>query len=599
MKINQTEFNLKPLFDGDNDPRMAEERAKTETLSREFINKWKDRGDYLEDTTVLKEALDEYEIWQRTCGVDGNEGYYFWLRSEQDQNSSELKAKVNKISDFANDIANDIMFFELRLGKIDAEKQKEFLASEELKEYHAFLRRIFRRAKYQLSEAEEKIMNLKSAPAQENWVKMVSGFLAKEEREIVLEDGSRAMKSFSELTELTKSQDKSVRNSAADITSEIFSKHIDVAENEMNSILQDKKINDELRGYVRPDQSRHVRDDIETEVVDAMVAAVSERFDIAQQYYELKARLFGVEKLDYNDRNVQYGKIDKSFSYADGVNLAHDVLSELDPQFGQILERFVEDGSIDVYPRKGKASGAFCAHHLITQPTYILLNHADKLNDVLTLAHEVGHGINNELTKKAQHALDFGTSTATAEVASTFMEDFVLARILRDADEELRLIILMKKLDDLTSTIFRQVALYKFEQELHHDFREKGYLSKDEIGKLFVKHMSAYMGEAVLQNQGAENRWIPWSHIRYFFYVYSYASGLLISTAMQNMVKADPTSIAQVKQFLASGLSASPKQVFADLGIDITDAVFWQKGLDEIESLLNEATALAKKLNKI
>jgi len=599
MEIKQTEFNLTPLFNGDNDPRMMEERAKTEALSRAFINKWKDRSDYLENVAASKEALDEYEFWQRTCGADGDEGYYFWMRSNQDKVDPAIKANVNKITEFSDRIANEIMFFELRLGKIDIERQDEFLSAEELKKYHAFLTRIFKKAKYKLSEAEERIMNLKNDPAFNNWHKMVSGLLSREEREILQEDGSRALKSFSAITELTKSQNKAVRDEATDAASEIFLKYIDVAENELNSILQDKKINDELRGYTRPDESRHVRDNIETEVVDALVSTVSARFDIPARFYELKAKLFGMEKLDYNDRNVQYGQIDKSFSYADSIDLVHEVLGELDPQFAQILKKFVDEGAIDVYPRKGKCSGAFCAHYLITQPTYILLNHADKLSDVLTLAHEVGHGINNELTKEKQNALDFGTSTATAEVASTFMEDFLLERILRDADEELRLVIMMKKLDDLVATIFRQVALYKFEQELHRDFREKGYLSKDEIGKLFVKHMSSYMGEAVLQNQDAENRWIPWSHIRYFFYVYSYASGLLISKSLQSSVKSNPEFINEVKKFLSSGLSASPKQVFADLEIDITDAGFWQKGLDEIEALLNETTTLARKLGKI
>jgi oligoendopeptidase F len=232
-------------------------------------------------------------------------------------------------------------------------------------------------------------------------------------------------------------------------------------------------------------------------------------------------------------------------------------------------------------------------------PTYILLNHTDKLNDVLTLAHETGHGINNELIKQKQNALNFDTPLATAEVASTFMEDFVLAELEKETDEELKLSLMMMKLNDDISTIFRQIALYNFEGELHKTFRERGYLSKTEIGKLFQKHMSAYMGNRVEQSEGSENWWTYWSHIRTYFYVYSYSSGLLISKSLQASVKKDSRFIEKVKEFLSAGTSDSPKNIFKKLDIDITDKKFWDKGLDEVESLLNETEKLAKELKKV
>ena len=306
-----------------------------------------------------------------------------------------------------------------------------------------------------------------------------------------------------------------------------------------------------------------------------------------------------VKRLKYHERNVEYGNIDRKYTYPDSIKLIRKVLKNLDTQFYEIFDRFLINGQFDVFPRKGKVSGAFCAHQLVSQPTYILLNHTDRLNDVLTLAHELGHGINNELIREKQNALNFGTPTSTAEVASTFMEDFVLQEILKRADDELRLSIMMMKLNDDVSTIFRQVACYRFEKELHHDFRQKGYLSKEEIGRLFQKHMSAYMGDAVEQSHGSENWWVYWSHIRSFFYVYSYASGLLISKSLQKSVKEDPGFIAKVKEFLSAGLSASPKNIFSNLGIDITDNTFWNKGIGEVSLLLDNTLALAQKLGKI
>jgi oligoendopeptidase F len=306
-----------------------------------------------------------------------------------------------------------------------------------------------------------------------------------------------------------------------------------------------------------------------------------------------------VKKLAYHERNIEYGDMTGRHPFPKAVGLVHSVFGKLDPEFADIFAGFIENGQIDAYPKRDKDSGAFCIHHLMIQPTYILLNHTDKLHDVLTIAHELGHGINNELIKKRQHALDFGTPTSTAEVASTFMEDFVLDEIIRSADDEQRLAIMMQKLNDDVSSIFRQVACYQFERELHKDYRGKGYLSKEEIGKLFRKHMTAYMGNAVLQSEGSENWWVYWSHIRYFFYVYSYASGLLISKSLQNSVKQDPVFIHKVKEFLSAGLSDSPKNIFGRLGIDISDSRFWDKGLDEVERLLDDTEQLANRLGKI
>jgi oligoendopeptidase F len=253
-------------------------------------------------------------------------------------------------------------------------------------------------------------------------------------------------------------------------------------------------------------------------------------------------------------------------------------------------------GNIDVYPRKGKRTGAFCAAIHVTQPVYVLLNFTGKLRDVTTIAHEMGHAINDELIKKHQNALNFDTPMSTAEVASTFMEDFITERLAEGATNETKLALMVSRLDDVIGSIFRQVAIYRFEQELHEMYRTEGYVTLEKINKLFKKHMESYMGPA---SDGCENWWVYWSHIRNFFYVYSYASGLLISKAMQAKVRQDKNFIKQVKIFLSAGISKSPKDIFSDMDIDITDKKFWEQGLDEIETLLNDTEVLAKKLGKI
>jgi oligoendopeptidase F len=593
------QWNLTPLFKNDDDPKIIVERKKAEKESYKFINKWKNRHDYLSHPKILKQALNEYENWFRHYGANAYEEYYFDLRNQQNKNNPKLKAKFNQSQEISLKIANDIQFFELNIAKTPLKLQSKFLNDRGLKVYKHFLERLFISAKYLLSDKEEKILNLKSIPAYSNWQKMTSGFLSKEKRKVLISKNKKAEKGFSEILKLMSNSRKIIRDSAAKAFNDILRKHVDVAEAEINSILANKKIDDELRGFSRPDEGRHISDDIETKIVDEVVDVVEKNYSISQKYYNFKAKLLKLKKLEYHERNIPYGKLDKKYRFAQAINIIDNTFSRLDKGFGQIFNSFIKNKQFDIYPAQNKSGGAFCAHGLISQPTYILLNYSDQLKDVLTIAHETGHGINNELIKQRQNALNFGTPISTAEVASTFMEDFVLQEIIKGANEELRLAIMVDQLDNFVSTIFRQIACYQFEKDLHREFRAKGYLSKEEIGKIFSKDMLAYMGKSVVASTGSENWWIYWSHIRTFFYVYSYASGLLISKSLQNMVKQNPVLIEKVKEFLASGLSDSPKRLFLNLGIDISKKSFWEKGINEINILLNETMKLAKKLKKI
>ncbi|HKN18558.1 MAG TPA: hypothetical protein VJW95_02080, partial [Dissulfurispiraceae bacterium] len=362
--MKQIQWNLRQLFEGDTDPELEKERQRTEDKSYRFINKWKDRTDYLEAPAVLGQALEEYEMWSGDCGTDGNEGYYFWLRTQQDQNDPVLKARFNQVEDFSRTIQNNIQFFQLRIAKIPSGQQKKFLDYKRLREYKHFLERIFAEAKYLLSEPEEKILNIKASTSYSNWIKMTSGFLAKEQRNVLLEDGTKGSKNLSELSSLLDSKNKKVRDSAAKALNGLFEKYVEVAEAELNSVLANKKTDDELRGLLRPDLSRHISDDIGSEIVDALIDTVSGRFDIGHRFYELKAKLLGLKKLKYHERNIEYGDLIKKYPYKTSLKLVDRVFKRLDPEFSEILSMFLKNGCFDVYPRRGKGSGAFCAHHL-------------------------------------------------------------------------------------------------------------------------------------------------------------------------------------------------------------------------------------------
>jgi oligoendopeptidase F len=593
----KTEWDLSPLFKDNDDPEMEKQRHEIRTQTDGFILKWKDRADWLSNPGILAEAMREYETWHRTSAFS-DEYYYFILRTSENESDPALKAKYGKVEEFSNAITTDMQFFTLRLARVSAELQQVFLNAPELAAWKHFLERLFAESKYLLSEPEEKIMVMKAAPAHDSWDRMTSGFLSREEADILLEDGSTAKKTLPELLTLTQSQSKTVRDQAAMKINAILRKYDDVAEAEMNAIMLNKKIDDALRGLLRPDALRHLNDDVDSEVVDTLVDAVAARFDIPQRYYALKAKLLGLPQLAYHERMVPYGAVGKPYTFEEAYALTYKVFSELDPVFAGILERFVKNGQIDVFPHKNKRSGAFCIGPGSRLPTYILLNYGNTLEEVTTLAHEMGHGINNELMREKQSELDYGVLTSTAEVASIFMEDFILEEVVKTADNETKLAIMMMRLNDATSSVFRQVACYRFETELHNSFRAKGYLSKQEIGALFQKHMAAYMGLAVAQPEDAKNWWIYWEHIRDFFYVYSYAAGHLIGSSLQAGVKADHGFIEKVKTFLAAGLSESPRDIFKKTGIDIADRAFWEQGIGEIEKLLVATEELAKKLGK-
>ncbi|MBP7927771.1 M3 family oligoendopeptidase [Patescibacteria group bacterium] len=593
------QWDLTNLFPDDNSKEFDTSLRTLEDVYYSFINAWKDRKDYLVDPLILKVALDEYEALAAQYGGLGSMGYFFLLRKKQDQLDTNIIAKFNKINDVLIKLGNDLQFFTHSISHIPAELQPVFLEAPILTDYKHMLTMLFANAKYLLSEPEEKILNLKSVSSYSNWVSLTSKLLSKEDMLLLEEDGSKAKKPFSYALRLMDSQQPKVRSVAAKRLNTLLKKHVDVAEQELNSILYDKKTDDVLRHVERPDMIRHLADDIETSVVDSMRKAVKAKFGIAHDYYKLKSELLDLPKLKYYERNVRYGDVDMKITFNEAVDLLSKVFTDLDPEFYDIFKQYLDEKRIDVYPNKGKVSGAFSIDVAKKLPGYVLLNYTDTLQDVLTLAHEMGHAINAELIKKTQNGLNCETSLAVAEVASTFMEDFVLQEVLKDAGKEKQLAIRMMRLNDDISTIFRQVACYEFEMDLHLSFREKNFLSKQDIGKIFRKHMKAYMGPFVEQSAGSQNWWVYWSHIRRYFYVYSYASGLLISKSMQTAVSEDKAFIHKVKDFLSAGTAQSPKDLFINLGIDIASQGFWEKGLDQISLMLSETRALARELKKV
>ena len=582
----KTKWNLDLLYKSPQDPKIKEDIERSKKLVSSFCKKWKSNEEYVKQPKTLKEALDDYENLHKRNAFCDKPLYYLGLKNALDQTDVDVKGKLNKVRDTAVKLSNEVQFFELNVSKIDPKLYTTFTNSTHIKEYKHHLEQLFLSSKYLLSEKEENIFTLTSKASFSNWANMLEELLSKQELKIIDEKGNNKKIPYSEVFKYLDSKNKKVRDYAAKEFNRINEKYSEIAEFEINSILESKKINDEYRGLSRPDLARHISDDIDSKVVDTLLEVVTNNFDVSKKYYKLKADLLGQKTLEYHERNVPLGEIDSDYPYEDSMELITSTFENIDSLFANIIKKFTDSGQYDVFPKAKKSGGAFCTSSGKSLPTYILLNHKDKLNDVLTIAHESGHGIHSEMSK-VQNSLNCGYPTSLAEVASTFFEDFVLEEILKGANEELRFTILAQKLNSDISSIFRQVAFYNFEKELHKDFRKKGYLSKEYISELFTKHMSAYLGDAVKEDEGMKNGWIYWSHLRMFFYVYSYASGLLISKGLQSLVKEDKKNVELVKQFLKSGSTKSPKDLFKGMGIDITKKDIWERGIESIKKKLD------------
>ncbi len=568
-------------------------REKAKVFTTNFIKKWKNNTKHLSDAKQLKKALDEFSEYTMNFGHGGSEIYYLWLSQYLDLSNPSIKAKLKKAEDYWDKIHNSMIFFELTLSKIPQEKQKVFLESPDLSKYKHYLEKLFAESKYLLSEKEEQIINRIAQYGSRNWEKLLEGLLAGSVKNIYTSLNKKENKNFSEIIGFIDNKNKKVRDSAANALNKIFKENLVIAENEINNVLGQYTTIAEIRGFKKPYEPRFTTDDVSEKDVLALVKAVTKRFDQPRRYYQLKAKILGVKKLKYHERSLSVSKVNLKYTFKDAYDLCNSVFLNIDPSFANIFANMFKNGQVDVYPKNNKRSGAFCAYNTIESPSYMLLNFNEKLSDVTTIAHEFGHAIHFELSKK-QNPLNYSFPMSTAETSSTFFEDFVFEEVLKDLKDIEKLGVLMDKLNDEISTIHRQIAFFNFELELHNEYRKQGYLPAGQIGEIFKNHMISYMGDSVEQSEGAENWWVYVSHFRSFFYVYSYAFGQLISKAFQKEFK-ETTDSSNIKRFLQAGASKSPVQILKECNINI-GVQYWNNALNSIDKQLDIVEKLADKI---
>jgi oligoendopeptidase F len=390
--------------------------------------------------------------------------------------------------------------------------------------------------------------------------------------------------------------DRKTRREAAEAVTAALAPGLRTRAFVLNTLLMDKGVDDRLRRYPSWLAARNLANEASDESVRALIEAVRGRYEIARRWYRLKAKLLGIGRLADYDRMAAVTQDVATFSYAQARELVLDCYRSFSPELGAVAGRFFSERWIDAPVRPAKRGGAFCASAVPSAHPYVLLNYTARRRDVLTLAHELGHGVHFALAAQ-QGVFHQGTPLTLAETASVFGETIVFGRLLaEDTAPASRLALLAENLEDTIATVFRQVAMNRFEELAHTTRREQGELSVERIGELWAQSQEELLGDSVEITEGYRT-W--WSYIPHFIntpgYVYAYAYGQLLALAVyERYEQRGEEFVPQYLELLRAGGSRSPEELGRIVDVDLGDPRFWESGLDLVERQLQDAEAAAQ-----
>ena len=577
-------WDLSDLYDTPSDPRLEADLTRADAAARAFAEAHAGKlathsGDR------LAEAIADYE---RTEEVLGRVMSYASLVFSGDAQDPANGRFYQDMQERVTAISTHLLFFTLELNRLeDAVLEKKFSASSALSHYRPFLRdlRVFR--PHQLSDEVERLLHEKEVTGRAAWNRLFDETIASMDVKVSDEtlNVSGALNKLSD-------RDRAVREAAAKGVSAAFGEKARLFTLITNTLVKDKEIIDGWRHYPRPGSSRNRANMVEDEVVDALVTAVVESFpSLSHRYYAMKAKWLGLPKLQHWDRNAPLPDEDDSNIPWDAAReRVLKAYSAFNPELGRIGQEFFDKPWIDAVLRPGKASGAFAHPTVPSAHPYLLLNYHGKSRDVMTLAHELGHGVHQVLAAKQGYLMS-GTPLTLAETASVFGEMLTFRAVLdAETDPRRRRALLAGKVEDMLNTVVRQIAFYRFETLLH-DARRKGELSREEIGALWMQVQVESLGPAFEFTPDYE---IYWSYIPHFihtpFYVYAYAFGDCLVNALYGVFQEGSVPGFQEKylDMLRAGGTLRHKELLAPFGLDASDPAFWHKGLNVISGFIDE-----------
>jgi oligoendopeptidase F len=592
-ELQSAAWDLEPLVAGEGaegvERRMSEALERAQAFAKAHAGKL---GDL--DSNGLRTAMEQLaEIHE----LVGRAGYYAGLGFSTDTADPAKGALMQRVQEQETAIQTTLLFFELEWAALPDARAQELLSGDGLEFCGHYLRNVRRYRDHLLSEPEEKILAEKALTGSGAWTRLFEELTSAIEVELPSADGEGVEKLALDVA-LSRIQvaDREQRRTTAEAVTAALAPGLRTRAYLFNTLLADKSVDDRLRGYPHWLASRNLANEASDESVQALVDAVRGRYEIARRWYRLKARLLGVERLADYDRMASVTEDEVVFSYAQAREIVQDCYESFSPELGSLVRRFFEDHRIDAPIRPAKRGGAFCASGVPSEFPYVLLNYTTRRRDVLTLAHELGHGVHFALAAK-QGAFHQHTPLTVAETASVFGETIVFGRLLEeDSTPASRLALLAENLEDTIATVFRQVAMNGFEHLVHTARREEGELSVERIGELWAESQSEMLGDSVEITEGYRT-W--WSYIPHFIgspgYVYAYAYGQLLALSVyQRYEQTGPELVPRYLEMLAAGGSRSPQELGEIVGVDLSDPGFWDAGLDLVERQLTDAEAAAE-----
>lgn len=540
------------------------------------------------DAAIFLNSINDYEVIK---GVAGRIGTYAFLQYTVDMQNSEKSTFFQDVQEQLNQIFSPMVFYSLEVNEIEDSQMKKMLEDKGIAKYHTMIEEVRKMKPYQLSEKEEVIMNKKGITSNSAWSRLFDELMADLKFEV---NGKEY--TTSTLMELLSDRDEEVRKAAYLEFSKVLDENLRTLTLITNTLAKDKQISDELRGVKDVMKMRNLSNNIEDEVVDALLSSVKSHYPkTSHRYYAIKAKILGKEKLAFWDRNAPWpSDSDRLYEWEEAKQIVMEAYSDFSPKMADVGQKFFDNPWIDVPPRDGKRFGAFAHPAVSSVHPYLMLNYQGKIRDVMTLAHELGHGVHQYLSADQGDILS-GTPLTLAETASVFAEQLTFRKILAQVSKEDRVVILASKIEDMLNTVVRQVAFCLFEKELHNA-RRKGELTADEIAEIWMKTQKEALGDAFDLSEEYRNLW---SYVPHFihspFYVYAYAFGdCLVNSLYMEYIKADDRKAFADKylEMLSKGGSENYKVLLADFGLDPRSETFWSGGLQMIEDLIDELEGL-------
>lgn len=591
-------WDLSDLYQGPEDPRIEADLDALDVRAQKFQKRYEGRlGQGQVSPSELLEAFQEYESMARLGARVGSYSSLLYSTNTTDPSRGALLQKVREKS---SRTSTKLIFFELELGKASDEVFAQYLESAALAPFHHYLQVLRNGAKHHLSQAEETVLEETANCRGRAFRRLFTEVISRMKFQLEIDGESKEL-SQSEILAFNYHPDRALREKATDSLAATLRENAPTLTFIMNTLLAEKEVMDRLRGFPTPESSRNLDNELPDEAVATMVEVVVKNFSIVAAYYRLKGKLLGLDHLKHYDRYAPLKKSEEIIAYEKACEIVLEAYKAFSPKLHELALPFFEQSWIDVPVDEGKRGGAFCAGVSPDHHPYILLNYTQKPRDVMTLAHELGHGLHDRLAS-VQHALDYHPVLPLAETASTFGEMLTFEKLFSElkSDEE-RLALMCEKLEDTFATVFRQISMYRFEQAIHKARREEGELTTERFNELWQHCMGEMFGDALELGEPHAWTWLYIPHIvQTPFYVYAYAFGELLVLALFARYKAEGEAfIERYLKLLAAGGSKAPQEILGELGIDITEASFWQGGCDLIASNLAKAQALAEQVGQI